>query len=711
MKKVVLPCLLVVGLAACLPAYAQSGGPAAQEITAEVAVYGATASGVAAAAAAAREGHSVVLIEPSRWLGGLVGSGFRMSEDVPYYETIGGMARRFVEIDVSWGGWKLDWESKRNQALLKEMMSPYAERIRIVYEHRVRAVEKNGARIVSLLLEHAPPDRYGVPAPEALPGGLVRVSAKVFIDASYEGDVMAGAGVKHRVGRESKQEYGESLAGVRGVRRFPGIDPYIREGDRSSGLLPMIPPDPLGEPGSASRFFQGYNFKLAWRRAPTPDDPGILMPPPDPKDPLRYEFLRRIRKAGHGISWPTFNFNRGEVCTGAVPGAQADYPEGDWPTRSRVWRSYMEHLKSLADFTGKETRFPSDQNVDTGGWPHQLYVRSARRMLGRYVMTQADIALQTDTPDSVGMGYYPVDIYPCRLVVLDDGTLASEGDTFVLVSPGPYRIPYRSITPKAAECENLLVTVCMSASHVACASLRMEATYMVLGESAGVAAALALTEDKPVQEIDVSRLQDRLLACGQALAWNGKGYQYFRWNVWRTDFHTGLQGWWVAHPEEYPRFRPRPDEAVSPKSGIVVDDPQASRTGDWTPSARWRPFVGSGYIHDNREKKGTKSVIFRPSLPEAGMYEVRAAYTSGADRSRKVPVLIRHADGETRVLLDETSPPPIGGLFRSLGRYRFEKGEAGSVTISTEGTDDGYVVVDAVHFLRAADASAPPEQQ
>ena len=235
--------------------------------------------------------------------------------------------------------------------------------------------------------------------------------------------------------------------------------------------------------------------------------------------------------------------------TGALPGMQTDYPDGKWPVRSKVWQGFIDHVKTLTDFSGKEVRLLSDNNEDTDGWPF-LYIRGGRRMIGEYVMTQQDIQLQTDPPTPIGLGYYKIDIYPNRLVVLDDGTLAHEGDIFVLASPGPYRIPYGAIIPKKKECRNLLVTICMSASHVAYSSIRMEATYMIMGEPAGMAAALAIKENKAVQDIDRNELVSMLKKRGQILEWDGKGYDLgWRSNIFGTARKEVTR--WDTNPEEY----------------------------------------------------------------------------------------------------------------------------------------------------------------
>src|SRR5690606_35889524 len=191
--------------------------------------------------------------------------------------------------------------------------------------------------------------------------------------------------------------------------------------------------------------------------------------------------------------------------------------------RSKIWQGFIDHVRTMTDFSGKEVRLLSDYRNKTGGWPY-LYMRGGRRMVGEYVMTQQDLQLQTDIPTPIGMGYYKVDIYPTRLAVNDEGVLVQEGDVFTMVSPGPYQIPYGAIIPKRDEITNLLVPMMMSASHVAYASIRMEGTYMVMGESAGIAAALAIRSEKALQDIDRDKLTAQLLANGQELEWDGTGF-------------------------------------------------------------------------------------------------------------------------------------------------------------------------------------------
>ena len=516
----------------------------------DLCVYSASGAGICAAVAAAREGYSSVIIEPTHKIGGLLSSGFRMSQDVPYHEHLGGLTGEFYKNDTLQPQPRhQQGAAKFNLEFLKKMIDKYPDLIQVITDHRLASVNKENATITEAIFEFAPPDENGVPLPERASNDLTSVKSKIFIDASYEGDLMAYSGVSYRVGKESREEYGESLAGVIISKTFPGVDPYVEEGNPESGLLSWISSEPLGEEGDSSRFFIAYNFKLAWEENPTEEYPGIPITPPENKDKGVYELLRRYTDAGYKISWPNPNMARGELMTGAIPGMQVDYPDGDWATRARLWQGYIDHVRTLTDFTGKEVRLFSDINDDTNGWPF-LYMRAGRRMIGEYVMTQQDLQLQTDPPTPICLGYYKVDIYPNRIVVLDDGTLAHEGNIWSLASPGPYQIPYGAIIPKKEECNNLLVPWCMSASHIAYSSIRMEATYMVMGESAGIAAALALKSNKAVQDIDRDELTSMLIKYDQILEWDGKGYRAWRFS-YMSEPLSEEEKRWETNPEEY----------------------------------------------------------------------------------------------------------------------------------------------------------------
>jgi hypothetical protein len=561
--------IVVVFFAACIPNQqskldnkTNDDGFIKKSIEVDVCVYAASASGVLAAAAAAREGFSVIIIEPTHTIGGLLASGFRMQQDVPDPQHLGGLTRDFYDKDVALHVGihaptlrHYQGAGEDNVAMLQEYIEEYADLITVITNHRLASVNTKNDIITDAIFEYAPSDEKGVPAPQRASDNLTNVKAKMFIDASYEGDLMAYSGVSYRVSRESQDDYDESLAGVVVSREFPGVDPFKVKGDPNSGLLSPIFPDPIGEEGDSSRFFMSWNFKMAWEVNPTEKYPGIPIGPPENKNEDVYELLRRYEDAGYTTTWPHSNFNRNQLMTGAIPGMQTDYPDGDWATRSKIWQGFIDHVKTLTDFSGEDVRLLSGYRKETSGWPF-LYMRGGRRMIGEYVMTQQDVQLQTDVPTPIGMGYYKIDIYPCRLAVNDEGILVQEGDVYTLASPGPYQIPYGAIIPKKGEIKNLLVPMMMSATHIAYSSIRMEGTYMVMGESAGIAAALAIKSNKAVQDIDREQLTSYMKKYGQELEWDGTGF--YTKGLWRSNIYNlnpGKEnGRWVTNQEEYKRY-------------------------------------------------------------------------------------------------------------------------------------------------------------
>jgi hypothetical protein len=504
-----------------------------------------------AAMAAAQRGKSVVVIEPSRWLGGFVGGGSRVLRDCVYADDIGGLTRVMMSKDIEMnGGPPLDhYAQKRGvnmgfgphdkQPEFRKLFVDLAKEngIEVVYEHRLGKVTLKGKHIQALTLDYAPPEKDGCPAALATTENAITISAHVFVDASYEGDLLAKAGVSYTIGRESRDKYGESLAGQRHLLPFD-ISPYIKEGDPASGLLPMIDPEPYVE-GAASRHIIAYNFRLFWK-----EGGGVLPGKPSLYDPERYALARRGWERNNKlIGWPENNYAREKMISSGIPGRQSDYPDADWPLRAKIWREWIDHAKIMHEITGSSKVLPAVWYSDPNGFSHFLYIRLARRMLSEYVMTQHDLMLQTDIAHPIGLGYYMVDIYPCLLIATADGKVASEGEVSLLVSPGPYQIPYESIVPKKQECDNLLVSVCISASHVALASIRMEPTYMIMGEAAGIAAARSLDEKAAVQEIDQKGYRKALLEAGMVLEWDGTGYE--------TKAVFGKPPYWVTNPTEY----------------------------------------------------------------------------------------------------------------------------------------------------------------
>jgi hypothetical protein len=545
----------------------------------DVCVYGATPAGIVAAVAARQEGCSVLVIEPSRWVGGILGAGIKPMQDCAEPKAVGGLtASRVFSV-----GHRPDTIRQGFAAWLEQ------EHIPVIYEQRVQRVEKSGAAIVRLVLELAPPDKQGIPAPTATKKDVSTIEARVFIDASYEGDVMAAAGVKYAVGRESADAYHEKLAGVGPTTNWTPIDPYVVPGDPRSGLLPFVDANHGLPKGAADDYTQAYNYRFYVTTEPARR---IAIEKPANYDAKDFELvgryvqhlvstiqgdpdklLQRLREIFPG--WRNsgeYNYKRESLVTIAPLGVSRYYQDGTWEARARVWRQHRDYLSGLHHFLSTDPRVPETfraetaalgldltMHPDTEGWPNQLYVRLTRRMKGPYVLTLADVWNETKVEDGVGLALYGVDIYPVRRYAVASETtgqmgVATEGNMFVGGSRGtghPYPIPYRALTPMADECSNLLVPVCFSASYIAYASARMEPVFCVLGESAGVAAAQAVKTGATVQNVDGAKLRRRLLERGQILEWTGPigpqaasggGVEPGTWNS-REEWTEAKPGW------------------------------------------------------------------------------------------------------------------------------------------------------------------------
>ncbi len=518
-----------VGSAGVTGAWLAARGADGRTRTCDVCVYAGNAAGIAAAVTAAREGLRVLVVEPSRWLGGMTGGGL-VHIDWGRSEAAGGLAKRWLKDGLTDPQYRRMFADRAKEA-----------GVEILFEHRVAAVTRTGNTITALTLDHAPPDRFGCPVAQPQTAAAVVVTAKQFIDCSYEGDLMAKSGVAYTYGREARDQYGESLAGVRPPMVVYPIDPYVKPGDRGSGLLPLLQDLTPGPEGSADKLTMGYGFR--WKF--TLDQNQIPIEAPADYDPRTFEVYRRaftqklnlngrrMRKLGEyevatgGIHYPgAGNLSRSLIAP-TVFGCNADYPDGDWPTRARIWQFHQDFLRGITHFLRTDPSAPEKlrerarvagfdpgQFEDTSGWPHQLYVREARRMISGYVVAQRDMEGKTDPGDSVGLASYGVDDWPYAMHPLNGGVALQGGDYSMLyleeAHRGIYKIPYRAIVPQERECRNLFVPVCCSASHIAMTSIRMEPVWMTLGEASGVAAALALKDDLPVQRVDYAALRSKL---------------------------------------------------------------------------------------------------------------------------------------------------------------------------------------------------------
>ncbi|MHC4417094.1 MAG: FAD-dependent oxidoreductase [Planctomycetota bacterium] len=521
----------------------------------DVVVLGGTSSGVAAAVQSARMGKSVVLVEAGWHLGGLSSGGLGAT-DIGNKKAIGGIAREFYHSvylhylkDDSWvyeeradyrrngdpwRGGAESWDAEEAwwmfepgvaEGILVEMID--RTKVLVVYGERLDlkdGVCKQGRRIVAIRTE----------------SGRV-FKGKMFIDATYEGDLMELAGVSYTVGRESNNQYGESLNGVqtrqaRSHQFDKPVDPYVKQGEPSSGLLPGVGGHGPGQEGSGDHRVQAYNFRLCLTDVAENQVP---FSKPADYDPLRYELLFRYYEAGFdGIPWirsmmpnRKTDINNKYGFSSDNIGANYGYPEGDYGERERIIRDHVSYQMGLMWTLANHPRIPAeireevskwglakDEFSDNANWPRQLYVREARRMVSDYVMTELNCRGRVVAEDSVGLGAYGMDSHHTQRYVDERGHVRNEGDVQVRVA-GPYPISYRSIIPKSEQCSNLLVPVCVSASHIAYGSIRMEPVFMILGQSAASAACLAIDDKVSVQRLDYKRLRRRLLKDGQILSW------------------------------------------------------------------------------------------------------------------------------------------------------------------------------------------------
>lgn len=506
--------LLAVGLAAL--------AGAAEKY--DLVVYGGTAGGIITAVSGARQGLKVVLLEPGSHLGGMVSGGLSLT-DFGKKEAIGGYALEFYRrVGTYYGirrfGHDVAWYHEPHVAeqIFRQMLDE--AKVKVLLGRRLvekAGVRRTGPRVVSIRTENG--DEFE---------GLV------FADATYEGDLMAQAGVSYTWGRESSAQYGESLAGVRPthfqhVFKFP-----VPARDEDGRALPEVQAAPVGVIGAGDRKVQSYNFRVCVSHDPANQ---VRFPKPDDYRPDRFALLVRLLDAwekqmgrppvmtdvfivGRVPNEKADINNRGAFSTDYL-GMNWDYPEASYARRERIRAEHLNYTASLFYFLANDERVPrsvreslnewglcKDEFTDTGFWPHQLYVREARRMTGEYVVTQEDLQTELTKPDAIGMGSYNSDSHAVQRYLLPDGTAQNEGLMEVPVQP--YQIPYRVMLPKRSEAVNLLVPVAFSASHVAYSSLRMEPQYMIIGQAAGVAAKLAIACQCDVQSVDTTALRDIL---------------------------------------------------------------------------------------------------------------------------------------------------------------------------------------------------------
>ena len=631
----------------------------------EVCVYGGTAAGVIAAYTAQKLHKNVLLVEPGHRLGGLSSGGLGFT-DIGNKYVVTGLARDFYRRVGQYYGRFEQWifEPKVAEAIFLDYIKRSG--CKVVYGKRLKKVNKTGAAIVSIELENSDGS-----------AGITLVKAQQYIDCSYEGDLMAAAGVGYTTGRESNALYNETVNGVqlRDKHQFPdGIDPYIVPGKPESGLLWGISSGPLAETGSGDKKIQAYNFRICLS-----DDPSnqIAITRPAHYSAAQYELLLRYLAAKPSKDlWGFLKMdlmpnhktdinNNGPFSTDMI-GMNYGYPDGDFTTRADIIKQHENYTKGLLYFIGHDERmpehlrkqmlqwgYPKDEYINNGNWTPQLYIRESRRMLGAYIMTEANCLRKEVVKDGVGMAAYTMDSHNCERIVVN-GMVKNEGDV-QLKGVQPYPVSYRAITPKVVECNNLLVPVCLSASHMAYGSIRMEPVFMVLAQSAALATCMAIDGNTTVQQIDTKQLQARL------------------------------------------KTNPLADNSIPE---ILVDNDDSEHI---VVKGEWKKETNGGYgpsLLISTTRSGAEA-RFIPTILQGGTYTIYIYCPKLQDASTGIPVKIFDGRKTVNTTVNKNDIKVSGqtsGEWVFINRVMLPAGNKAYVQVSTDGAD-GAVAADAVLFV------------
>lgn len=633
--------------------------------TVDICVYGGNSAGVIAAYTAKKAGKSVVIIEPGERLGGLSSGGLGYTDIGNKYAVTGLALDFYRRIGRHYGKFEA-WifepsvAEQTFQQYIKEAKVP------VIYTSALYEVKKEGGEIREIEVNDPL-----APAPQK----RKTVKAKMFIDCTYEGDLMAKAGVKYFVGREANSMYSETYNGVQLLEKhqFPdGIDPYKEPGKPASGLVWGISPAALAERGSGDKMVQAYNFRICLT-----NDPKNMVPITQPEgyDASKYELLLRLlAKKPVGDLWGFLKFdlmpnhktdiNNNNAFSTDMIGMNYDYPEADYATRRKIIAEHEAYNKGLLYFIGHDPRmpehlrnmmlkwgYPKDEYVKTGHWSPQMYVREARRMIGQYVMTQANCVGKEVVKDGVGMAAYTMDSHNTQRIVVN-GMVKNEGDVQI-GGFGPYPIAYRSIVPKPEECKNLLVPVCLSATHIAYGSIRMEPVFMVLGQSAALAASMAIDGKQSIQDVDIQKLQARLKSDPLA---NGATAE------------------------------------------VVVDNDDkehVATTGDWK-------VQHNGYGASMLTTQDAAATItFKPAIQKAGNYEVYVYLPKVKDIAQEIKLEVFDGTKKHTTAIQPAAIQVAGqtsGEWVKIGAYKLTAGDKASVQLQAAGAT-GVTVADAVLFV------------
>ncbi len=673
---------------------------------ADVIVYGSTPGGFCAAIAAAREGASVILLEPTNHIGGLSTGGLsHCDSNQMVRSTLIGLFDEWhtrIVKDYTDRGLEAPYQpSKKNTAkwtfephvamrVTRKMLNEAG--VTVLTERYLKSVTKEGPRITSLVTKNG------------------TFTARAFIDGSYEGDLMAVAGVDWTIGREGRDEYGESLAG----KQYPKEKMNINGFDENGKLLPLLTTDDAGDDKAGDNNIMTYSFRLCLTASA---DNRVPMPKPDHYDPARFEIIRRYLKSGGGsvgydrYPLPVRNVGLGQLklpnnkfdgnnsigrqfSIGLVGGAN-EWHSADEAGRKKIWEAHKQYTLEFIHFLTTDPAVPAkirnqyaklglckDEFVEHDHFPPALYVRESRRMKGMYVISQRDIIDEPDKDDPIAISSFPIDSHDVQRIALKDGGVINEGTIFPVRVKGQhvgyaYHVPYRAILPKPDQCDNLLVPIALSCTHVGISSLRIEGAWMVIGQGAGVAAALAAKDEVPVQKLNYTKLRERLLAQKQVL--------------------------------ELPKVPEKPSAngsiAADSFSGIVLDDKQAKLTGNWSPSTNFKPYVEDGYIFsgENDAKSrgdGKATANFRFKAPKSGRYQLLMAYSAHETRAENVPVTVSSGPHSHGIQVDQTVPLPNGKHFRPIGTVDLSADVKTEIQITNADTT-GFVIIDALQLLPA----------
>ena len=666
MKKIL---LTVLAICMIFPLHAAPELEVAKSV--DICVYGGTSLGVVAAYTAKKQGKSVLLIEPTSHVGGMSSGGLGMT-DIGNKYVVKGIALDFYRRLGSYYGSLEKWvfEPKVAEKIFKDYIAE--ENIELWCNRRIVDARKEGDRIVNITLEDS-----------TAPGkkGNVVVEAKVFIDCTYEGDLMACAGVSYTVGREANTVYNETYNGVqvRLKHQFDvDVDPYVIPGKKSSGLLWGVSKKPVLPSGSGDNKVQAYNFRICLTND---KDNMVPITKPENYDPSKYELLIRVKEKQpwknltDAFIWSkmpnnkTDINNRGAFSTDMI-GENWDYPEANYEERERIVKKHEDYTKGLLYFVGHDERipehirkemlswgYPKDEYVNNNHWSPQIYVREARRMISDVVMTQHHCQGREVVTDGIALAAYTMDSHNCDRVIVD-GCVRNEGNVEVRDDVKPYPISYRSIVPKRSEVSNLFVPFCLSASHIAFGSIRMEPVAMVLAQVSATAASMAIDSNCAVQEVDVNTLKAEL----------------------------------EAHPWGDNR---KPD--------VVVDDADGNCVrfvGDWTYDNSRHSYAFSRR-YDYSMGKTERSAFFHPNLKKSDEYHVYYYFPKQEQSSSVINFNIFDGTDNHEVSILTKDVKIIGqtrGEWVLLGTYRFAEGATPYVELTNRGAD-GTIVADAVQFV------------